>query len=510
MNPELRAALAALIRQYLEQTAKAEAKGAAKGAAKNTAKATAEKATSGIGGSVGVPPNMALVPVPGQSSLPVPIGPRGITPYVPPTAGAGPTVVPGMDTGNWMTPGAAATAIGAALLLRQMTGDDKGQASQASQAAPGFFSAESTRPPINITEPLQQFDPNAFLGAQVVGPQPVAQPVPLSVPTVSAASRPAIAPQTAPRMTAQPSPQLAVPAGAVNGQVPVPQVAPPKASLSLAEQLGRPEIYGMLGQLAQAIAPGSFGANLGGFASNRAQGILTNQALMNLLQSNPTLGLSDAAAGTLGPQAVASLGQQALQYDLGNDQTAIRAFEAESPEQRLAREYLIATTERPSNKNFRASVNVDPEGRETAPGRQYTWLFDEQGNRVKVLGGDFVSQSTGQPPEDLAGKRATQLRLHLESARKEALTLTAMEFKEIMIADPNDPANFVVNPYAPPEALKRFKENYIRAVQDRQDNQQLPDNLAVLGEVVRKRGTALPTAAAPGPVAPRGSFNDIK
>lgn len=465
MNSEMRAALAALIRQYLEQTAKAEAKGALGSGAKAVAKSGARAVEKG-----------------GMSSIPL-ADVVGTTP-----AGAGKAAVgQGMSTGDWMTPGAAATAIGAAMLLRQMGGDGE----QVTANGQPQFLYPGPNGPTNIPQAPQ-------VNNAVPTPVPVApRPIQANVP------------QTAPRMTAQPAAQLAMPQGAVNGQVPVPQVAPPDVGLSFAEQLGRPEIYGMLGQLAQAIAPGSFGANLGGFASNVAQGILTNQALQSLLAANPTLGLSDAAAGTLGPQAIAALGQQALQYDVANDQNVTRAFEAESPEQRLMREYIIATARPQADRSFKAAVTVNDKGQAT-PGQEHLWLFDEQGNRVKYLGGQAVAERAGQSPDDLAGKRANQLRFNLESARKEALTLTAMEFKEVMIADPNDPANIIVNPYAPPQALAKFKENYIRAVQDRQDNQQLPDNLAILGQVVRKRGTLLPQAATPGPVAPRGSINDVR
>lgn len=522
MNPEMRAALAALIRQYLEQTAKAEAKGALGSGAKTAGKSAAKALPKGTkippidmgtadarfwspnapvpysGPTVGGTPRVTPVPpfsagtvdarfwTPG-ANVPATVGPQTVMPYAPSVGGG---VVPGMVTGDWMTPGAAATAIGAAMLLRQMGGDEQ---PTAADSQPQFL-YPGPNGPTNVPQiPTTAVPAPAHVAAAPVATHPTQ----------------AVAPQTAPRMTVQPSPQLAMPAGVVGGQVPVPAVAPPKAGLSFGEKLGQPEVYGMLGQLAQAIAPGSFGANLGGFASNRAQGILTNQALQSLLQSNPTLGLSDAAAGTLGPQAVAALGQQALQYDVANDQNVTRAFEAESPEQRLMREYIIATARPQADRSFKAPVTINEKG-QTTPGQEHLWLFDEQGNRVKWLGGQAGPQRAEPSADDLAGKRANQLRFNLEAARKEALTLTAMEFKEVMIADPNDPANFVVNPYAPPEALARFKENYIRAVQDRQDNQQLPDNLAVLGEVVRKRGTVLQQAKTPGPVAPRGSINDVR
>lgn len=493
MNPEMRAALAALIRKYLEQTAKAEAKGALGSGAKAAGKGAAKALPKGTK----IPPiDMGTVDANFYSkNAPVPYNPS--TGAVQTVSG----VAPGMSTGDWMTPGAAATAIGAAMLLRQMGGDS-------TQNAVGPVTPDQA-----AGVPYGPLTPQ-----QVNVPMPMAPPVP--VPTAAPRPIQATAPQTAPRMTAQPAAQLSYTApdkseivqtapGQWQYQAKVPEVAPPDVSLSFGEKLGRPEVYGMLGQLAQAIAPGSFGANLGGFASNRAQGILTNQALQSLLQSNPTLGLSDAAAGTLGPQAIAALGQQALQYDLGNDQNVTRAYEAESPEQRLMREYIIATSKPPDDKSFKAAVTIGPEGQVT-PGQEHLWKFDAEGNRVKYLGGQAVAERAGQSPDDLAGKRANQLRFNLESARKEALTLTAMEFKEVMIADPNDPANFIINPYAPPEALARFKENYIRAVQDRQDNNQLPDNLAVLGQVVRKRGTVLQQAATPGPVAPRRSINDVR
>lgn len=487
MNPEMRAALAALIRQYLEQTAKTEAKGAlgsgAKVAGKGAAKAL-PKGTKIPPMSMGVEDAKFWTP---GADVPATIGPQGLS-TVPSQVVGGAS--PGMPTGDWLTPGAAATTIGAALLLRQMMGEGE---------PPAVPQVPTPVPQAPVTTPM------------VPMPTPMAAPPAVSAPAPTAAPRPtqAVAPRTAPRMTVQPAAQLAMPQSAVNGQVPVPQVAPPNVGLNFAEQLGRPEVYGMLGQLAQAIAPGSFGANLGGFASNRAQGVLTNQALQSMLQANPTLGLSDAAAGTLGPQAIAALGQQALQYDVANDQNMTRAFEAESPEQRLMREYIIATSRPQEDKSFKAAVTIGPEGQVT-PGQEHLWKFDAEGNRVKYLGGQSVAERAGQSPEDIAGKRANQLRFNLESARKEALTLTAMEFKEVMIADPNDPANFIINPYAPPEALARFKENYIRAVQDRQDNSQLPDNLAVLGQVVRKRGTVLQQAATPAPVAPRKSINDIR
>ena len=488
MTPQIRAALAALIRQYLEQTAKTEAKGAlgsgAKVAGKGAAK-TLPKGTKIPSMSMGVEDAKFWTP---GADVPVTVGPQRLS-TVPSQVVGGAS--PGMSIGDWLTPGAAASTIGAALWLRQMMGEGEPPTAQSGFLYPGP----------NGPTPVPQ----------APMPTPMAAQPAVSAPAPTAAPRPtqAVAPRTAPRMTVQPAAQLAMPQSAVNGQVPVPQVAPPNVGLNFAEQLGRPEVYGMLGQLAQAIAPGSFGANLGGFASNRAQGILTNQALQSMLQANPTLGLSDAAAGTLGSQAVAALGQQALQYDVANDQNMTRAFEAESPEQRLMREYIIATSRPQEDKSFKAAVTIGPEGQVT-PGQEHLWKFDAEGNRVKYLGGQSVAERAGQSPEDIAGKRANQLRFNLESARKEALTLTAMEFKEVMIADPNDPANFIINPYAPPEALARFKENYIRAVQDRQDNSQLPDNLAVLGQVVRKRGTVLQQAATPAPVAPRKSINDIR
>lgn len=475
MNPEMRAALAALIRQYLEQTVKAEAKGTAKAAGKGAAKAL-PKGTKTPPMDMGTADARFWTP---GANVPATVGHQGSS-----TVASG-GVTPGMAAGDWMTPGAAATTIGAAMLLRQMMGD-------------------STQ---NVAGPVTP-DQAAGVPYGPLTPQQANVPMPVSAPVPAPAAAPhptqAIAPQTAPRMTVQPTAQMVIPQGAVNGQMPVPQVGPPDVGLSFAEQLGRPEVYGMLGQLAQAIAPGSFGSNLGGFASNRAQGILTNQALQSLLTTNPTLGLSDAAAGTLGPQAIAALGQQALQYDLGNDQNVTRAFEAESPEQRLMREYIIATSRPQADRSFRASVNVDPTGKETRPGKQYTWLFDDQGNRVKVLGGDFSvqSQSAGGSGADTA----VQTRLSIADARKEALEQLRVQYREYLIADPNEPGSFILSPYAPQTAQDDFKNFFFRAVRDRQKIGLIPDNVSILGENV---GTKMAAPIAE-PMKQRRSFNEIR
>jgi len=202
------------------------------------------------------------------------------------------------------------------------------------------------------------------------------------------------------------------------------------------EFVSKPENFGLLGQIANAIAPNTIGGNLGMIAHQGAQAQLFQQALKKPEEMSPMLNPELQSA-------VLNQTRQDQQLELARKQLALNMLLGkaelgfkETPEQRLNREAIITLLgQQPAApKMHRVSINVDAQKKETTQPDKHIWVVDDMGNLIKYVGPDKQ-----QAPADTGGQGLEAQRSELaeiKHAEDQAYELLSLKYPDKLVRDP--------------------------------------------------------------------------